>query len=142
MIDCKVYSQVSYIINNMSEELKRKIPKDLINVIEKNKDNDYEIEVEDIEELDLLEDTQKVLSVIYTDYIASDEEKLIIKNKEKIINLKREEEKKKKYDVNVLKKQSEEQRVKLNKQSEIIVIKKEKWYITVLKKIKDLIKNK
>ena len=37
--------------------------------------------MENIEDLDLLEYTQKILSVIYTDYIATDEEKLVIKNK-------------------------------------------------------------
>lgn len=81
----KAYTQVSYIINNMSSELKNKIPKEIISMIEKRKDSSYNIDVENIEDLDLLEDTEKILSVIYTDYIATVEEKEIIKNKEKIV---------------------------------------------------------
>ena len=81
----KAYAQVSYIINNMSSELKKKIPKEIISTIEKRKDSSYKINVENIEDLKLLEDTEKILSVIYTDYIATVEEKKIIKNKEKIV---------------------------------------------------------
>lgn len=81
----KAYTQVSYIINNMSSELKNKIPKEIISMIEKRKDSSYNIDVENIEDLNLLEDTEKILSVIYTDYIATVEEKEIIKNKEKIV---------------------------------------------------------
>lgn len=81
----KAYTQVSYIINNMSSELKNRIPKEIISMIEKRKDSSYNIDVENIEDLDLLEDTEKILSVIYTDYIATAEEKEIIKNKEKIV---------------------------------------------------------
>ena len=69
----------------MSSELKNKIPKEIISMIEKRKDSSYNIDVENIEDLDLLEDTEKILSVIYTDYIATVEEKEIIKNKEKIV---------------------------------------------------------
>ena len=54
-------------------------------MIEKRKDSSYNIDVENIEDLNLLEDTEKILSVIYTDYIATVEEKEIIKNKEKIV---------------------------------------------------------
>lgn len=81
----KAYTQVSYIINNMSSELKNRIPKEIISMIEKRKDSSYNIDVENIEDLNLLEDTEKILSVIYTDYIATVEEKEIIKNKEKIV---------------------------------------------------------
>ena len=81
----KAYTQVSYIINNMSSELKNRIPKEIISMIEKRKDSSYNIDVENIEDLNLLEDTEKILSVIYTDYIVTVEEKEIIKNKEKIV---------------------------------------------------------
>lgn len=100
-MDSKAYTQISYIIENMSEDLRKKIPKDFIDMIEKNKDKTYELKVKDIEEMELFEDTEKILSVMYTDYIASEEEKMIIRNKERLINFKKEENKKKKYDINV-----------------------------------------
>ena len=140
MIDSKAYTQVNYIIQNMSEELKKNIPQKLMSVIEKNKDNEYKIEVENIEDLDLLDDTQKILSVIYIDYIASDEEKLIIKNKERIINLKKEKEKKKKYDINVFKTQNEDKNLEEIKFLEDVVVKKEKWYAENFRKLRALLK--
>lgn len=138
MINSKAYTQVYYIIQNMSEDLRKKIPKELINIIEKNMDNKYKID--NIEKLDLLEDTQKILSVIYTDYIATNEERLIIKNKEKIINSTIEEEKRSIYDINIFK--EEKKNNSLNKKSdlEITVVKKEKWYIKIIRKLKLYIK--
>lgn len=140
MIDSKAYTQVYYIIQNMSEELKKKIPQELISIIEKNKDDEYKIETDNIDELDILEDTQKVLSVIYTDYIASEEERMVIKNKEKIISLKREEEKKKKYDIDIFEEKDDESNLEKNKKLEIAVIEKEKWYIRIIKRIKEILK--
>lgn len=138
MINSKAYTQVYYIIQNMSEDLRKKIPKELINIVEKNMDNKYKID--NIEKLDLLEDTQKILSVIYTDYIATNEERLIIKNKEKIINSTIEEEKRSIYDINIFK--EEKKNNSLNKKSdlEITVVKKEKWYIKIIRKLKLYIK--
>ena len=80
----KAYSQVSYILNNISSELKNKIPREIISLIEKKKDTTYKINIDNIEDLELLEDTEKILSVIYTDFIATEEERKIIKNKEKM----------------------------------------------------------
>ena len=50
-------------------------------LIEVNRDKDYEFDARK-EELVLLPDTEKVLSVIYTDYLATDEERKLIKAKE------------------------------------------------------------
>ena len=80
MIEAKAYTQVGYIISLMSNSLKEKIPQDFIDMIERNKDKNYEIKEENIKDMVLLSDTEKILSVIYTDYIASEEEKVIIKN--------------------------------------------------------------
>ena len=83
--DAKAYSQVSYIINEMSENLKSKIPVDVIELIEKNKDSSY-ILTGKVSDMQLLKDTEKILSCLYTDYIATEEEKKVIENKEKILN--------------------------------------------------------
>ena len=71
MIEAKAYSQVSYIISLMSENLKRKIPQDFVDMIERKKDKEFKIQEKNIKEMILLGDTEKILSVIYTDYIAS-----------------------------------------------------------------------
>ena len=82
-MDSRAYTEVNYIINEMSSEMKSKIPYQILKKIEDRKDKNYEfyIEDEDFENVELLEDTEKMLSVLYTDYLASDEEKIVIKNK-------------------------------------------------------------
>lgn len=87
MINSKAYTEVYYIINEMSDELKSKIPQDIIANIEEKMDNNYQFNIEnkDIEDIKLLEDTEKILSVLYTDYIATEYERKIIKAKEKIL---------------------------------------------------------
>ena len=87
--DAKAYSQVSYIINEMSESLRSKIPVEVIELIDKNKDSNYII-TEEVVDMQLLKDTEKILCCLYTDYIATEEEKKVIKNKEKIVYLKQE----------------------------------------------------
>lgn len=87
MINSKAYTEVYYIINEMSDELKSKIPQSIKKNIKENMDKNYQFDVEskDIETIDLLEDTEKILSVLYTDYIATEYERKIIKAKEKIL---------------------------------------------------------
>ncbi|MBR3134779.1 MAG: hypothetical protein IKG56_04890 [Clostridia bacterium] len=96
-MEAKAYSQVSFIIGKMSEELRKKIPEYIIHNIEDKKDKSYKIDVDKVSNLELMDDTRKILSVLYTDYIAPVEEKAIIKNKERLIKLREEEEKKRVY---------------------------------------------
>lgn len=91
--DAKAYSQVSYIINEMSESLRSKIPEDVIELIEKNRDSNYIITGK-VADMQLLKDTEKILSCLYTDYIATEEEKKVIKNKEKLVYWEQEQERK------------------------------------------------
>ena len=93
-MDSRAYTEAYYIISEMSEEMRNKIPDKILNNIERKMDKDYEfyIEDEDFENAELLEDTEKILSVLYTDYLASDEEKMIIKNKERILEYRKQEE--------------------------------------------------
>lgn len=86
-MNSKAYTEVNFIINQMSNELSNKIPKEIKEMIKEKMDETYEfyIDDEEWEEKELLEDTEKILSVLYTDYIANEEEKKVILNKEKII---------------------------------------------------------
>ena len=79
-MNSKAYTEVNFIINEMDSELSNKIPKDIKEMIREKMDKNYEFYIEDNEweEKDLLEDTEKILSVLYTDYIANDEEKKLI----------------------------------------------------------------
>lgn len=137
MLNSKAYTEVYYIINQMSEELKSKIPEKFIKNIESKMDKDYDfyMEDDDYENTELLEDTEKILSVIYTDYLATEEEREVILNKEKIL-AKRNKIILPEIQVNdIFLKQNNDNKLKENK---LIEKNEEKWYLKVLKFIKNL----
>ena len=133
MISDVAYSEINYIINKMSEDLQKKIPIEFIKFIENNDKGLLHVDTDNIKDLELHEDTKRVLSVLYTDYIATEEERKIIKNKERIVELKKEEEKSKKYGTDVFQKQE-------NNNMPMLINKKEKWYRKLFNKIKKLFK--
>lgn len=102
-MEAKAYTQAYCVLQMLSEEDKKKIPEKLIEAIKNKMDSEYQFEVdtEDEEEPKLLVDTEKILSVVYTDYLATDEEKKVIKNKEMKYMLEKEKEKQEKYPTDV-----------------------------------------
>ena len=132
------YTQVNYILSKMSEELKSKIPIDLIEFIKENDNKQYQIDSESISDLELHEDTKKILSVIYTDYLATEEERKKIKNRERILELRKEEEKEKKYDVDVFANRKNSIQEGTNIKTDLIVVEKEKWYKMLFNRIRKL----
>lgn len=132
MLDKKAYTEVFYIINEMSEELRSKIPNAIIKNIESKRDRNYEFNVEeDIENAELLEDTEKILSVLYTDYIATDEEREVIKNKEKILKEKNKIDLPK-VKINEIFQRNKEIKIEKEKTNFLTEKPKEKWYTRVL----------
>jgi|GEM_PF-5253661 hypothetical protein len=91
-MDRRAYSEVNYIINNMPKEMKNKIPADVIINIQNKMDKDYAVKIKDIEYDELLPDTEKLLAVLYADYIAPDDERKLIKDTEKRIKDKKIQE--------------------------------------------------
>lgn len=93
MLSSKAYTEAYYIINQMSEKMKNKIPESIIKNIKERMDKNYifNSENKDLENIELLEDTEKILSVLYTDYFSTEEEKEIILNKEKILESERKD---------------------------------------------------
>lgn len=101
----EAFSEISEIIKLMPESLRKKIPNDFINNIELNKDNEYNpIIKEPIEEQKLKRETEIILGIIYRDFVCSEEERKALKEKDNIelrkIMQKKDEEARKKYDVN------------------------------------------
>lgn len=135
MISPKAYSQVNYIINNISEDKKNKIPEQMLKLIEEKRDKDYDLKNVDIDRLELLEDAKNVLSVIYTDYIATEKERNIIKLKERSLYRKKEIEKIEKYQNKDIFKRKD-----INIDKSIKIYKKEQWYEIIIKKMKSMMK--
>ena len=138
-MNSKAYTEVNFIINEMSNELSNKIPKEIKEMIKEKMDETYEfyIDDEEWEEKELLEDTEKILSVLYTDYIANEEEKKVILNKEKIIMQKKYENSihtKNLCDVFPNKKY-------FNEEKEIVIVEyKKTWYKKIIEYIRLKIK--
>ena len=138
-MDSRAYTEVNYIINEMSDEMKNKIPSQILRNIENRMDKNYDfrIEEEEFENAELLEDTQKILSVLYTDYLASDEEKIVIKSKEKIL-----ENKKKETLTNIElkeifpKAQETNETIQTEENKELLNSKQVNWYIKIINFLK------
>lgn len=82
----KVYKEINEILKYIPKEYIERIPPQLLEVIEQNMDENYEYKVEhirDFENQKMLNETRALLAVIYRDYLASDEEREIIKNEER-----------------------------------------------------------
>ena len=122
--DKKALAEAYNILVMLDREKFEKIPANVINGIHDNMDLSYDVELEKIEDGEILEDTEKILSVIYTDYLATPEEKEIVLRLANATLKPREE-------VNV-----DNQDVKLHK------VKKENIIIKILNKIKKFLKLK
>lgn len=136
MINAKAYTEVNEIIKSMPQEMQNQIPETLRKTIEYNMDPNYPFEIEDFEELDLLEDTEKVLSVLYTDYFATPEERQVILAKEKQLENRKNLEKQEKYPADFMKSNVQKQFPE-EKEEKLLIVKKEKLYIRVFKRIKE-----
>lgn len=74
----KVFTELNYIISNMSESMQNKIPKDLRQSIEKKIDNEYKFSIDTsktISQQRYSKVTRAIFSLIYSEYIASEDEK-------------------------------------------------------------------
>lgn len=129
--DRKALAEVYNVLIMLDKENFDKIPKKMIEVIKNNMDTDYEVEWSEIEKGNLLEDTEKILSVLYIDYLSTPEEKNIIMQLE---NLKYKDC----YPVfkNRVKKEN------INEEKELVKVKNENWFMKAIKQISFILKFK
>lgn len=143
MLSSKAYTEVYYIICHMSDEMRSEIPEKIINNIKNRMDKNYNfvIEDDDFENVKLLDDTEKILSVLYTDYLATDEEREIILNKEKIINKRKKENEYKVTVINdVFNQQENSNTYNFVSSSNLVEKKEESWYRKIINFLKNLLK--
>ena len=82
------FAEVNCILQYLDEEDYEKIPKELIKVIEQNRNKNYEYEMNDeidLEKQEMLVETKALLFNIFRDYLATTEQK------EKIIKMQKED---------------------------------------------------
>lgn len=123
--DRRALAEVYNVLIMLDKENFDKIPKKMIEAIKENMDTEYDVQWNEIENGNLLDDTEKILSVLYTDYLATPEEKNIIMQLE---NLRYKDC----YPVfkNRVKKEN------INEEKELVQLKNENWFIKLVDKIK------
>ena len=85
-LDSKAYSQAYEIIKFLLKNGDIVISENLANNIEQRRDKGYNFNINDIKETELLEDTKKILCVVYLEGIAENKEE-ILKNVDTIKKL-------------------------------------------------------
>ena len=151
------FSEVSIILEHLRKEDYDKISKELIEAIEKNKNNEYKFVLQDNVELkdqNLMPETRAILFNLFYDYYADEKQKTIIQDIWRVQSRKEDIEKKGKYDIDVFKdnrnnniKEETEDSITKNNEENVenvdnnkIAVKKESIIISVFKKIINLFK--
>ena len=127
--DKKALAEVYEVLIMLDKKDLTKIPKRLVETIKLNKDNEYEVDFQDIEDGKMLPDTIKILSTLYTYYLASEEEKNVIF---KLINSKKEQHK---VDYPIFKNRIVDIKEQ-NKEQNMMIVKKDNLLKKILYKIK------
>lgn len=121
-----VYKQVYDVLKTLDDS---RVPEKILLNLQEIMDEKYEF---DMDHEELLEESKDILSAIYTDYLATDDEKDVILKLEDSYRQKEEKVKRDKYDVDVFKNR------KIEKQEEHTQIIKQKnnFIKKILKKLK------
>ena len=101
----KAFVELNEIINHLNTNLKNKIPTKTLEAIRNTGDKNYKFQYDNTQSLanqKLLPETISLLSIIYSDYLCSEEEKKKWDEYEKFTLQKQEELKQKKYNANNL----------------------------------------
>lgn len=123
----KAYKEVYEIVKHLSEEDFNKIPKEIIKTLHSNMDKDYEFYIifEDLQNQETLNETKLLLAIIFRDYLATEKQKEKIMAKERYDEQVYQEEMRKKYNPeNFFKKQqSSLDKNKIQKETNVIEYK-------------------
>lgn len=143
-ITSQVCNEVYDIIYNMETELFNKIPKGFINIIEQNRDTNFNCNIDyskSINEQELQRETRIILSLIYRDYLCSENErkKIVEQDNEELRQM--EQELREKYNPDNLFKNKQNVNIE---QPEIQLIKYEKvnFFTKIINKIKNILKRR
>ena len=149
MSNCKnAYAEVYTILQELNEEEYNKIPPEVIETIEKNRNEEYEYFLDDELELkdqQMLPETKAILFNLFRDYLATPEQKVKIIRMQNEARQKNELKKQQMYNTDVFANKSinkttklNENEVKTNNNEKQIVEYKENIFKRILNKIKSL----
>ena len=139
----KAFYELKIIINKFDDGIKNKIPKNIIDIINKSADNNYEFHYNDslaLTDQNLLPETWGLLSILYSNYICSlDEKRKWIQYDEFEKNL-RNNKKLKKVEINELfAKNKMDNNIAIEKTNHPIIIEKENIIKRIINKIRNIV---
>lgn len=137
----KALVEVDAVLSCLDYNEYKKIPANIIDAIENNKDEeymyDYDEELE-YEDWSLMPETKAILYNILKKYLATEEQRKYLQQKERLENYKIESEKIKKYNSeNLFKKEKEVKKVEQEENNELIV-KRDSSFKRILEKLKSI----
>lgn len=104
------FTEVYEILNCLDEEEVNKIPEEVRNVIEKNRNLDYNYEVnydEDLSNQPMLTETKAILFNLFRDYLSNPEQKQKILKMQQEERIENEQHKQEKYNKNIFEEKKE-----------------------------------
>ena len=137
----KALVEVDAVLSCLDYNEYKKIPTNIIDAIENNKDEeymyDYDEELE-YEDWSLMPETKAILYNIFKKYLATEEQRKYLQQRERLENYKIESEKIKKYNSeNLFKKEKEAKKVEQEENNELIV-KRDSSFKKILEKLKSI----
>ena len=136
------FSEVDAIIKIMPSNLVNKIPLKLQQLINEYKNDKYKPLIEEpIENYELMDESKIILSLIYRDFLCSNEEKEILKNRDSEKLKEEEQQLREKYnpdDIFKNKNRNVPQEEQQFQETRMTVVQEEKWYQKIFNLIKGL----
>lgn len=137
----KALVEVDAVLSCLDYNEYKKIPANIINAIENNKDEEYTYDYDEeleYEDWSLMPETKAILYNIFKKYLATEEQRKYLQQKERLENYKIESEKIKKYNSeNLFKKEKEVKKVEQEENNELIV-KRDSSFKRILEKLKSI----
>lgn len=137
----KALVEVDAVLSCLDYNEYKKIPTNIIDAIENNKDEEYTYDYDEeleYEDWSLMPETKAILYNIFKQYLAIEEQRKYLQQKERLENYKIESEKIKKYNSeNLFKKEKEVKKVEQEENNELIV-KRDSSFKRILEKLKSI----
>lgn len=136
------FSEVNAILNIMPSNLYNKIPLKFKQMISEYKNNSYNPRIEEpVEDYELKDETKIILSLIYRDFLCSDEEKERLKARDAQKLQEEEEQLREKYNPDDIFKNRNRvvpQEEQPSEETRMTLVQEEKWYQKIFNLIKNL----
>lgn len=142
-LDKRALAEAYELLELLDDESYEKVPKEMLQAIKNERDIEYRIDIDSLLRGELMEDTKDILCAIYSEYLATDEEKEVIdKYKESLKKIQTKDMASQETPVYFFENKIQVQIPIEEKQQEEIsmVVYKENIIIKILNKIKSIFK--